>query len=71
MNCLDISSVEVWLCFVPVLVRVAELAVDLAVRTFCAKLIIQGSLAVVASEATPMIKTRLGRHLFGFKHLHV
>ncbi len=53
----------------PVLVGVAQLAVELRVRPLRAQLVVQGALALDAAEALAVVHARLGRHLLGLEHL--
>ena len=69
LDSLNVGGLEVGLGLVPVLVGVAELAVDLVVGSFRTELVVQGPLAVVTGETTPVIQPSLGRHLLGLEHL--
>ena len=65
----DVGHVEVGLRLVAVLVRVAELAVDVAVGALRAQLVVEGALAHRAREALLVVQPRLGRHLLRLEHL--
>jgi len=55
---------------VPVLVAVAEFAIEFIVRTLRAKLVIEGAFAFGASKAFFVENSTFCSHLFSLKHLN-
>ncbi len=62
-----ISRMQVGLSLVPVLVRIAELAIKFAIWAFGAELVVKGASTFGASETPFVIQPRLGRHFFRLK----
>ena len=64
-----IGNIQIRLGFVPKHMRMTQFAINIRIRAFSTKLIIQGTFAVATRETLLMIKPIFGRHFFRFKNL--